>query len=94
MTRLEQQHLPVQVPFKQRYDNYIGGRWVPPVNGRYFENITPITGKPFCEISIMRNRTVIFHSGTGRACRFSGLVAMCINRWGGLVLNCYFEATG
>ncbi len=51
MTRLEQQHLPVQVPFKQRYDNYIGGRWVPPVNGRYFENITPITGKPFCEIS-------------------------------------------
>ncbi|BFI96120.1 MAG: aldehyde dehydrogenase family protein [Rhodanobacter sp.] len=50
MTRLEQQHLPVQVPFKQRYGNYIGGRWVAPAGGRYFENITPITGHPFCEI--------------------------------------------
>ncbi|MGA0587115.1 aldehyde dehydrogenase [Dyella sp. KRB-257] len=51
MTKLEQQHLAVQVPFKQRYDNYIGGQWVAPKAGRYFENITPITGKPFCEIA-------------------------------------------
>ncbi|MFK2905925.1 aldehyde dehydrogenase family protein [Dyella ginsengisoli] len=51
MTKLEQQHLAVQVPFKQRYDNFIGGRWVAPKAGRYFENITPITGKPFCEIA-------------------------------------------
>ncbi len=51
MTKLEQHHLPVQVPFKSRYDNYIGGRWVPPVSGRYFENITPVTGRPFCEIA-------------------------------------------
>jgi aldehyde dehydrogenase len=51
MTKLEQHHLPVQVPFKQRYDNFIGGSWVKPKAGRYFENITPITGKPFCEIA-------------------------------------------
>ena len=51
MTKLEQHHLPVQVPFKQRYDNFIGGQWVKPKAGRYFENITPITGKPFCEIA-------------------------------------------
>ena len=51
MTKLEQQHLAVQVPFKQRYDNYIGGQWVAPKAGRYFENITPITGKAFCEIA-------------------------------------------
>ncbi|MDQ0009545.1 aldehyde dehydrogenase [Luteibacter jiangsuensis] len=50
MTKLEQQHLAVQVPFKQRYGNYIGGRWVEPRSGRYFDNITPITGKAFCEI--------------------------------------------
>jgi aldehyde dehydrogenase len=31
-------------PFKTRYDNFIGGAFVPPVNGRYFDNITPITG--------------------------------------------------
>ncbi|WP_054285541.1 aldehyde dehydrogenase [Gulbenkiania mobilis] len=35
---------------KSRYANYIGGKWVPPVNGRYFENVTPITGKVLCEI--------------------------------------------
>jgi len=51
MTKLEQQHLAVQVPFKQRYDNFIGGQWVAPKAGRYFENITPITGKAFCEIA-------------------------------------------
>jgi len=50
MTRLEQQHLAVQVPFKNRYGNYIGGRWVEPAAGRYFENVTPVTGKAFCEI--------------------------------------------
>jgi len=37
------------VQFKQRYDNFIGGKWVPPVRGEYFDNITPITGKPFCQ---------------------------------------------
>jgi aldehyde dehydrogenase len=40
----------VQVPFKQRYGNFIGGKWVEPKNGKYFDNITPITGHPFCEI--------------------------------------------
>ena len=50
MTKLEQQHLAVQVPFKQRYGNFIGGKWVAPKGGKYFDNITPITGHPFCEI--------------------------------------------
>jgi aldehyde dehydrogenase len=38
-------------PFRQRYDNYIGGRFVAPVKGEYFANVTPITGQPFCEIA-------------------------------------------
>ncbi|MCW7538665.1 aldehyde dehydrogenase family protein [Aquabacterium sp. A7-Y] len=38
------------VNFKKRYGNYIGGQWVEPVGGQYFENITPVTGKPFCEV--------------------------------------------
>ncbi|MBB5358080.1 aldehyde dehydrogenase [Rhodanobacter sp. ANJX3] len=50
MTKLEQQHLAVQVPFKPRYGNFIGGQWVAPKGGKYFDNITPITGHPFCEI--------------------------------------------
>jgi len=50
MTKLEQQHLAVQVPFKQRYGNFIGGKWVEPKGGKYFDNLTPITGHAFCEI--------------------------------------------
>ena len=37
--------------FQSRYDNYIGGQWVPPVGGQYFENPTPVTGQTFCEIA-------------------------------------------
>ncbi|MDN6177752.1 MAG: aldehyde dehydrogenase family protein, partial [Micrococcaceae bacterium] len=36
--------------FKPRYEHYIGGEWKAPVKGEYFENITPITGKVFCEV--------------------------------------------
>ncbi|EGV33374.1 Aldehyde Dehydrogenase [Thiorhodococcus drewsii AZ1] len=36
--------------FKSRYANFIGGEWVPPVEGRYFENVSPVDGKVFCEI--------------------------------------------
>jgi aldehyde dehydrogenase len=39
-----------KVQFKNRYENYIGGEWTPPVDGEYFENVSPVTGKPFCEI--------------------------------------------
>ncbi len=37
--------------FLPRYDNYIGGEWVAPVGGRYFENPTPVTGEVFCEVA-------------------------------------------
>ncbi|WP_404417487.1 aldehyde dehydrogenase family protein [Marinospirillum sp.] len=36
--------------FKPRYDNFIGGQWVPPVKGQYFQNVSPVTGENFCEI--------------------------------------------
>ncbi|MCE9668076.1 aldehyde dehydrogenase family protein [Myxococcus stipitatus] len=39
-----------KVKFKSRYQNFIGGRWVEPKRGQYFENITPVTGKVFTEI--------------------------------------------
>lgn len=38
-------------PFQNRYDNFIGGKFVPPVGGRYFDNITPITGAKICEVA-------------------------------------------
>ncbi len=40
---------PVEVA--ERYDNFIGGHWVAPVNGEYRANLTPITGQPFCEVA-------------------------------------------
>jgi len=39
------------VSFKSRYDNFIGGEFVPPVDGRYFENPSPVNGKSFCEVA-------------------------------------------
>ncbi|WP_374517959.1 aldehyde dehydrogenase [Undibacterium squillarum] len=44
-------HLGIQNPFKSRYDNFIGGKFVPPVKGQYFENISPVIGRAFCEIA-------------------------------------------
>ncbi|MGD7651509.1 aldehyde dehydrogenase family protein, partial [Ralstonia pseudosolanacearum] len=38
------------VSFEKRYGNYIGGEFVPPVNGQYFDNISPVNGQVFCEI--------------------------------------------
>ena len=37
-----------KVNFKAQYENYIGGQWVAPVKGEYFENISPVNGKVFC----------------------------------------------
>ena len=36
--------------FKTRYENFIGGKWVPPVKGKYSENLSPITGKSICQV--------------------------------------------
>ncbi|MEH6552023.1 MAG: aldehyde dehydrogenase family protein [Pseudomonadales bacterium] len=36
--------------FKSRYENFIGGEWVAPADGQYFNNVTPVTGAEFCEI--------------------------------------------
>jgi aldehyde dehydrogenase len=35
--------------FKEKYGNYIGGQFVAPVNGEYFENISPVDGKAFTQ---------------------------------------------
>ncbi|MEM7120239.1 MAG: aldehyde dehydrogenase [Pseudomonadota bacterium] len=38
-------------PFKESYDNFIGGKFVAPVNGRYFDNTSPVNGKVLCKIA-------------------------------------------
>jgi len=38
-------------PFKARYGNFIGGAWTDPVNGRYFDNHSPVNGQLLCAVA-------------------------------------------
>ncbi|QZY47402.1 aldehyde dehydrogenase [Mycolicibacterium austroafricanum] len=37
--------------FQTRYENFIGGQWVAPAGGQYFEALSPVNGQPFCEVA-------------------------------------------
>jgi len=39
------------VSFKPRYDHFIGGEYVAPAKGLYFENLTPVAGETFTEVA-------------------------------------------
>jgi aldehyde dehydrogenase len=39
------------LPLKARYENFIGGKWVAPVKGGYFDNISPTTGQVICQVA-------------------------------------------
>ncbi|NVO84638.1 aldehyde dehydrogenase family protein [Hymenobacter terrestris] len=52
METLEKPSTLVERPkFKDHYDNFIGGKWVAPVKGQYFDNISPIDGKVFTKVA-------------------------------------------
>ncbi|GAB2730098.1 aldehyde dehydrogenase [Melaminivora jejuensis] len=51
MFELKRFNLEIAYPYRQQYDNFIGGKWVAPAAGRYFDNVSPITGKPFCKVA-------------------------------------------
>ncbi|WP_418180156.1 aldehyde dehydrogenase family protein [Aliarcobacter lanthieri] len=36
--------------YKTQYENFIGGEWIAPISGEYFENISPVDGKPLTKI--------------------------------------------
>src|SRR6218665_1287530 len=49
---LEQERVHLAAPkFKNQYENFIGGKWVPPVRGEYFDNISPGDGKVFTSVA-------------------------------------------
>ncbi len=50
MFDLKKLGLDIEYPYATQYENYIDGKWVPPVGGEYFDNLSPINGKPFCRI--------------------------------------------
>ncbi|GHC70474.1 aldehyde dehydrogenase [Limoniibacter endophyticus] len=39
------------VPFDKKYGNFIGGQWVEPKSGKYFENTSPVNGQLLCEVA-------------------------------------------
>jgi aldehyde dehydrogenase len=39
------------IPLHGRYENFIGGRWVAPAKGAYFDNLSPTTGQVICQIA-------------------------------------------
>ena len=39
------------VAVNEKYDNYIGGKWVAPVDGQYFDNISPVNGLAFTQVA-------------------------------------------
>ncbi|AJG24402.1 aldehyde dehydrogenase [Cupriavidus basilensis] len=50
MNMAEIAQLGVAYPYKEQYENYIGGAWLAPADGQYFEAISPVTGKPFTRV--------------------------------------------
>ena len=54
-----------KIQFQSKYDNFIGGKWVAPVKGGYFDVITPITGS-----GVYESRA--FHLGGCRTCARRG----------------------
>jgi len=39
------------VTVQPRYDNFIGGKWLAPVEGRFRVNLSPATAQPICEVA-------------------------------------------
>ena len=58
MNHAEMKFLNTDFPFKKQYGNFIGGQWVKPVGGEYFDNISPITGEPFTSIPRSREADI------------------------------------
>ena len=58
MNHAEMQFLTTEFPYKKQYGNFIGGEWVKPVGGEYFDNMSPITGEPFTSIPRSREADI------------------------------------
>jgi aldehyde dehydrogenase (NAD+)/aldehyde dehydrogenase len=49
----------VTKPVKDRYDNFIGGKFVAPVKGQYFDNPSPVDGKVLLRLLVLPRKTLI-----------------------------------
>src|SRR6201991_1598542 len=58
MNHADMQFLTTDYPYKKQYGNFIGGEWVKPAGGEYFENIWAITGEAVTSISRSREADI------------------------------------
>ncbi len=58
------------LPLRSRYENFIGGKWIAPVKGGYFDNVSPTTGQVICQIAAL----------AGRRCRAGHRCGACRRR--------------
>src|ERR1700726_971620 len=47
-----------KIPLRSQYQNFIGGEWVAPVKGGYFDNLSPTTGQVICQIARSQSEDV------------------------------------
>ncbi|WP_299797912.1 aldehyde dehydrogenase family protein [uncultured Shewanella sp.] len=59
------------VNFKAKYANYIGGEWIAPVGGEYFDNSSPVNGQTFCQIPRSDERDIELALDAAHAARES-----------------------
>ena len=57
---IDTSHLKVKFPFKNKYGNFIGGKFVEPKSGKYFDNTTPITNEVICQVPRSNDKDVDF----------------------------------
>ena len=61
-----------KVQFKAQYENFIDGKWVAPIKGEYFDNISPVDGKLL---------TLIPTNATGTALTYDATNAQQVGGW-------------
>ena len=55
---LDTSHLKVKFPFKAKYGNYINGKFVEPLSGKYFDNLSPISNEKICSVARSNEKDV------------------------------------
>ena len=55
---LDTSHLKVKFPYKAKYGNYINGKFVEPLSGKYFDNTSPISNEVICSVARSNEKDV------------------------------------
>ena len=62
---------------KARYDNFIGGEWVAPADGEYYQNLTPVTGQLLCEVASSGKRDIDLALDAAHKVKINGRTPRC-----------------